>query len=159
VGDTFETGVAARSMSFHVACKVLKLTSVLVSHVEAIELINYDMNQATELETLVPLTGLKRLTTSLWANEDFPFHQMTNLEYVSVETYDLSIISSGKLKSLSKLRVLEMKTNDFVQFDFKPSNIKQSYQSNNVFLLYQSNNVRRIVSEVKNFFTTVFSVF
>jgi hypothetical protein len=123
VGDTFKTGVAARSMSFHVTCNTVKLTSISVSNVEEIELININNKKTTKLETLVPLNGLKRLTTSLWANEDLPFHQMTNLEYVDIEVYyDLSIISSGHLRSLSKLRVLEMRSFDLIPRDWTSGN-------------------------------------
>jgi hypothetical protein len=116
---TFETGVAARSMSFHLACSVLKLTSSSVSNVEHIEMINYNNRTTARLETCVPLSRLQRLITRNWTNEDLPFHQMTNLEYVSLETSDLSILSRGQLVCLTKLRVLEVKkcenefSNDF----------------------------------------------
>jgi hypothetical protein len=138
VSDTFETCVAARSMSFHVACKVLKLTSALVSNVEELELIKYNEEQTTVLETLVPLNGLKRLTTIKWANEDLPFHQMTNLEAVFFQTYDLSVISSGKLKSLSKLRVLLMDSCDYLVRCWKPGIIKKyvRYRMNFKFSIF-----------------------
>jgi hypothetical protein len=108
--DTFETGVAARFMSFHVACKVLKLTSSSISNAGEIELINSDYEKTTWLETRVALSGLKRLTLSNWADMDLPFHQMMNLEYLSVETSDSGIIITGKLKCLTKLRVFKVKS-------------------------------------------------
>jgi hypothetical protein len=104
--DTFETGVAACFMSFHVTCKVLKLTSSSISNCEEIEIFNYHKVKTTKLETIGSFSELKKLTSLNWANEDLPFHQMTNLEFLSFETDDLSIASSGKLKCLSKLRVL-----------------------------------------------------
>jgi Leucine-rich repeat (LRR) protein len=88
----------------------VKLTSNSVLNVQEIELINYDDEKTTRLETSVPLSGLKKLTARTWANEDLPFHHKTNLEYVSVETSDLSIISSGQLKCLTKLRTIEVKS-------------------------------------------------
>jgi hypothetical protein len=103
--DTFETGVAARFMRFYINCQVLKLSSSSVSNAEEIELIYY----GTRLETLVALSGLKKLTASECAVPDLKFHQMTNLEYVSLVASDLSITSSGQLKCLSKLKVLEVK--------------------------------------------------
>jgi hypothetical protein len=70
---------------------------------------NFNELQTTRLETLVALRGLKRLTASKWADSDLPFHLMTNLEYVSLETIDdLSIASSGQLRCLSKLNVLKL---------------------------------------------------
>jgi hypothetical protein len=128
-GESFETGVAARSMSFHVTCKVVKLSSISVSNVEEIEIFNDSNTTITKLETRVALSGLKRLTMSL-ANDDLPFHQMTNLEYLNLKTSDLSITRSGHLKCLSKLRVLKVKkvTKGFFRPPSDPSNF---------FLLYE----------------------
>jgi hypothetical protein len=110
--DSFETGVAARFMSFHVACNLLKLTSTSVSQVEMIELFNYNDEKKTRLETNVLLSGVKRLTTSQWANEDLPFDQMTSLEYLKLETNDMSVMRRGQLKCLAKLKVLEVKNSE-----------------------------------------------
>jgi hypothetical protein len=120
--DMFETGATARSMSFHVLCALLKLTSNSVSQVEEIEMWNYIYERKSRLETVVPLSGLKKLTTSRWTNSDLPFHQMTNLEHVKLETSDLSFISSGELKCLAKLRVLEVKN-----IEKKPSTNSGNY--------------------------------
>jgi hypothetical protein len=117
-GDTVETGVAARSMSFHVACKVVKLNSDSVSSVEEIELVNFKNEGTTRLETVVALSGLKKLTASKWANESLPFHQMTNLEFVSLETSDLSIASSGQIKFMTKLRTLKVKSSNKNTLDY-----------------------------------------
>jgi hypothetical protein len=110
--DTFETGVAACFMRFHVKCKLLKLKSSSVSQVENIGLINYNDEKIASLETVVPLSGLKRLIMYNWTYTNFPFHKMTNLEYLQVETSDLSIINSGQLKYLPKLRVLKVENSD-----------------------------------------------
>jgi hypothetical protein len=110
--DMFETGATARSMSFHVLCALLKLTSSSISKIEEIEMSNYNDKNTTRLETIVPLSELKRLTTSRWMNSDLPFHQMTNSEFVKLETGDLNLISSGGIKCLSKLRVLEVKNSE-----------------------------------------------
>jgi hypothetical protein len=106
--DTFETGVAARFMSFHVGCKVLKLTSEFISNAEELKMFCHSYKENTRLETVVALSGLRRLTTGQWANQDLPFFQMNNLEYLSLETMDLSIASCAHLKCLSKLKVLEV---------------------------------------------------
>jgi hypothetical protein len=110
--DMFETGATARSMSFHVTSNVFKLNSSSLSQVDEIEMSNYNDKKTTRLETVVPLSGLKRLSTSKWMNSDLPFHQMTNLEHVSLETSDLNVISRGELKCLSKLSVLEVKNSE-----------------------------------------------
>jgi hypothetical protein len=110
--DLFETGVAARFMSFHLQYGKLKLTSRSVSKIEELELnCSYENGNAA-----LPLSGLKSLTTSKWANAELPFHQMTNLECLKLNTDDLSIISTGQLKCLAKLRVLEISPGKFRRF-------------------------------------------
>jgi hypothetical protein len=108
----FETGVAARFMSFHLTHGRLKLTSSSVSKIEEIELDRDKETSETLLETALSLSGLKRLTTSKWANAELPFHQMTNLECLKLKTSDLSIIGTGQLKCLAKLRVLEISSGE-----------------------------------------------
>jgi hypothetical protein len=115
--SSFETGVAARSMSFHVACMVLKLNSISMSAVEEIQLINCCYKNKARLETLVALSELKKLSAINWADEILPFQQMINLEHVSLETNDLSICKSGRLKFLTKLKVLEVKKGYHVALD------------------------------------------
>jgi hypothetical protein len=133
VGKTFETGVTARSMSFHIACNFLKLTSSILNS-EELEMINHGNHKTTRLETLVPLNGLKRLTTSKWPNENLPFYQMTNLEFVSVETRDLNIVNNGLLKCLAKLRILKVKSHIEIQGNWsvgKKKKLEKSLFENN----------------------------
>jgi hypothetical protein len=95
--DLFETGAVARSMSFYVGCKLLKLTSSSVSQVEEIDITHNIDVKKTRLETLLPLSGLKRLTTSKWKNVSMPFHQMMNFGHVKLETCGLGNINGGRL--------------------------------------------------------------
>jgi hypothetical protein len=129
--DTFETGVVARIMIFHVKCKAVKLTSNSVSEIEEIRLQNQNEVEKTRLETLVPLSGLKRLTACRWADADLPFYQMTNLEFLKLETINLSIAKCDQLKLLSKLKVVEVK-NAFEKSEFFYSYIQ--WWAFNVFL-------------------------
>jgi hypothetical protein len=121
--STFETGVAARYMSFDVACKVLNLTSKSISNCEEMQISLYNYKETPRLETSAALSELKRLTLSNWADMDLPFHQMTNLEYVSLETNDLSIVSGGQLRCLTKLRTLEVKNTTFFGESFNDLSI------------------------------------
>jgi hypothetical protein len=121
-----EMGVVARFMSFHLESERLKLNSNSVSEIEEIELhhnYKYEYSDSeTRLEIHLPLSGLKRLTTSNCANLGLPFYQMTNLEFLKLKTSDLSIISTGQLKCLDKLRVLEIspgKIREIGQFRYK----------------------------------------
>jgi hypothetical protein len=106
------------------------------------------MRTTTKLETLVALTGLKRLTTYKWANEDLPFRQMTNLEDVSFQRYDLSIISGGELEYLTKLRALEITYEEHLQRYWKYGN------KTNILILCRVRTTRIVTINFSGFFFT-----
>jgi hypothetical protein len=99
----FETGLAPRFFKCY-GIKTVKLNSTEVSKIEEIEL---DYRQGIVINTQSPLSGLKRLTVTR-SHENMSFNEMLNLEFLRLKIGSLSILNSGPLQLLSKLKVLEL---------------------------------------------------
>jgi hypothetical protein len=96
--ETFETGLAPRFLECNI--RNLKLNSLEVSKIESMDLTNN-----VQIESSLPLVGLKTLTTT---NDSCSYQEFINIEVLHLCLANIGCLDHHRLKSLLNLKSLSI---------------------------------------------------